>query len=118
MQVLKVAGRAKVRKVKSLIKSAGNHFFAVSFIKRSNGKLRRMSGRLHVYKPQYEKEPTGKKFLYKMARDAEKNLLTIFDANVLRYNNKNRLCGRGGFRSIPLNNVVRLKVGGTIYKFV
>jgi len=117
MKVLKVKGRAKIRKVKSLIKSAGNHLFAVSFIKRSNGKLRRMSCRLNVSKPQYAREPTSKNFLYKKAKDAERDIITVFDANVIRYN-KGRMCGRGEYRSIGLESVIRLKVGGEIYRFV
>lgn len=119
MQVITVKSvKAKVRKVRKLMESVGNQFGAVWFIRRKDGKLRKMAYRLHVQHPSYEKVPTGKKFLYKKALDSEKNLLTVFDTNTLRYNNKKRLCGRGGFRSVPLDGVVRLKVNGEIYKII
>jgi hypothetical protein len=119
MQVIETKSkREKVRRVKKLMNSIGNQIGAVWFYKRSDGSLRRMAFRNHVIHPTYEKEPTGEKFLYKKAQDAEKDLKTVFDLNVMRYNNKGRICGRGGFRSVPMENVIRLKVGGTIYRFV
>ena len=119
MQVIETKSkREKVRKVSALMNSIGNQIGSVWFHKRSNGELRKIAFRNHVTKPQYEKEPTGEKFLYKKAKDAEKDLRTIFDCNVLRYNNKGKLCGRGAYKSLPLDGVVRLKVGGVIYRFI
>jgi len=119
MQVIETKSkREKVRRVKKLMNSIGNQIGAVWFYKRSDGSLRRMAFRNHVSHPTYEKEPTGEKFLYKKAMDSEKDLLTVFDCNVMRYNNKSRICGRGGFRSVPADSVIRLKLNGVIYKFI
>ena len=94
--------------------SVGNSFGAVSFRKRSDNTVRKMAFRIHVKNPTYAKKPEGK-IKFRKTQDAENNILTIFDANVVRYNNKDRMCGRGNYRSIPLDKVFRLKVGGTIY---
>ena len=110
--------RSKVARVKALMTGIGNLIGSVWFYKRSDGELRKMAYRLHVKEPTYEKKPTGKRFAYKKAIDSKKNLITLFDCNCLRYNSKKRLCGRGGWRSVPLDGVVRLKVGGEIYRFV
>lgn len=106
--------RDRVRKVKSLIESAGNSFGSVWFYKRSDGKLRKLAYRLHVTTPTYEKKPDGK--MYRKTNDTEHNLITVFDTNTIRYNNKSRMCGRGGYKSIPLDTVCRIKVGGVIYR--
>lgn len=107
--------REKVRVVKGLIKSVGNQIGSVHFIARGTGKLRKMSYRLRVSKPTYEKVPSGHK---NRTKKQDSNLMTIFDVNMVRYNTRGRMNGRGGYKSIPLDSVVRLKVGGTIYKFV
>lgn len=119
MKVIKCKNaREKVRMVKKLMNSVGNQIGSVWFYKRSDGSLRKIAYRIHVTHPTYEKEPTSEKFLYKKAKDSEKNLITIFDTNFIRRNNKKRICGRGGYKSVGLDNVVRLKVGGEIYRFL
>lgn len=118
MKVIKVKGRAKVSKVKSLMKSIGNHIGVVHFIKRSDGRKRKMSYRLRVFNPQYAKAPTGKNSKKQKKINSDKNLMTVFDTNCFRYNNKGKLCGRGSYKSVPLDSVTRLAVGGEIYKFV
>jgi hypothetical protein len=119
MQVIETKSkREKVRRVKKLMESVGENFGSVWFLRRKDGTLRKMAYKLHVQHPTYAKEPTSEKFLYKKAMDSEKSLITVFDTNFCRYNNKNRLCGRGSYKSVPLDNVIRLKVGGTIYRFI
>lgn len=119
MKIVKTKNaKSKVKQVKELMTSVGNHIGSVWFIARGTGKLRKMAYRKNVHEPTYEKKPTGKRFAYKRALDSEKHLITVFDVNTLRYNTKGKLCGRGGWRSVPLDGVVRLKVGGEIYRFV
>lgn len=82
-----------VRELLDMVK--GGRIFGVSFIKRTTGELRTMSCRLGV-----------KKFLRsgKMAYSpSERQLLTVFDMVAK------------GYRSIPLEGVQSVKVGGNIY---
>jgi hypothetical protein len=104
--------RDRVRGVKKLIVSVKNQIGSVWFKARGTGKLRKMAYRLRVSHPQYEKVPEGNGI--KMRRDCD--LITVFDCNTLRYNRRGMLNGRGGYKSIPLDGVVRLKVGGEIYR--
>ena len=108
----------KNRKVKSLLTSVGNKIGSVQFKSRTNGKVKKMAYKLHVTNPQYAKKPKGKKSMERKSRDAEKNLLTVFSTNSLRYDKDGKLCGRGDYRSIPLEGVFRVKVGGVIHKIV
>lgn len=107
--------REKVSIVRSLIKSAGTKIGSVHFIARGTGKLRKMSYRLKVSHPQYEKVPTGQK---SRVKNYDRSLMTVFDVNCIRYNTRGKMNGRGGYKSIPLDSVVRIKVDGIIYKFV
>jgi hypothetical protein len=118
MEIVTCKGSNKIRRVKKLIESVGNKIGSVHFIKRSDGSLRKMSYRIHVIKPTYEKQPDGKKFAYRRAIESDNHIMTVFDTNALRYSKKGKLNGRGAYRSIPLDGVVRLKVQGVIYKFV
>ena len=107
--------REKVSKVKKLIKAAGNKIVGITFIKRSDGSKRKIAGRFRVSKPQYASIPSGKKMQYSAKG---KGLVTIFDCNALKYNKKNRLCGRGAWKSFGLESVERFKVSGIIFKFI
>lgn len=109
---------ARVRKVKKLMKSAGNLIGVIWFTKRSTGERRKMSYRLHVTKPTYAMVPTGKNFRKRRSQDTNNNLITVFDTNTIRYNNKQRICGRGEWKSIPLDGVTRIAVNGEIYKII
>jgi len=107
--------RARIRKVKSLILSAGNKIGSVHFRKRSDGSKRKMCYRLHVQKPTYANKPKGEDNGRK-ERNADNNLLTVLDVNKVRYNKKGKMAGRADWRSIPLDTVDRVKVNGVIYK--
>jgi len=116
MKVLKIKDKSKrVERVRKLMLSVGNRIGVVHFIKRSDGKKRRMSYRVHVRKPQYASIPNGKSKNRNEINKA-KDLLTVFDTNVMRYNQKGRICGRGDWRSVSLDSVTRLSLNGEIYK--
>jgi len=110
--------RIKVAAVRELIQSAGNKIGSIYFRKRSDGSRRRISYRIHVRKPTYAKAPCGKKISYRKSQDADHGLITVFDTNMIRYDAKGRMTGRGGYKSIPLSNVYRIKVGGETYKIL
>lgn len=106
--------RRKVATVKKLMNTAGTCIGSVSFIKRENGKLRRIAYRLHCSHPNYAPVPKGNR----KAINKRNNLITVLDMNQPLYNRKGHIIGRGAWKSIPLDAVVRIKAGGTIYRFV
>ena len=114
MQIIEAKSvREKVRKAKKIMESAGRQIANVWFLKRNDGSLRKMSYRVGVKKPTYVRSPRGKGIV-----DNQKhNLLTVFDTNVMKYNKNGKLNGRGGYRSVPLDAVIRISTGGTIYRF-
>ena len=114
MKIVKTRACNKVRQVKKIIKNVGNKLFAVTFIKRTNGEIRKMVCRKNVFTPQYAKSSNGKKSYN--AKDYD--LLTVFDVNSLKYNSKDKLCGRGNWKNIPLDGIIRIKVNGEIYRFI
>jgi len=119
MKTVKANGLGKrVQRVKKLIESAGNLMGSVHFIKRSDGTKRRMSYRLHVTQPTYATSPTGKSFRKRKSQDADNLQMTVLDVNKVRYNAKGRMCGRGDWRTIPLEAVTRVCVNGSIYKII
>lgn len=70
--------------------------FSVTFIKRTTGEIREMVCRLGV---KSHLRGGVKKF-----DDKEKNLLTVFDVQ------------KNGYRSIPLENIIKVKVNGVTYE--
>lgn len=104
--------RARVKKVKSLMLSAGNLLGSVWFRKRSNQKIRRMVYRLNVTEPTYNRAPKGESKVDLKAND----LLCVFDCNSIKYSKKELMNGRGSYKSVPLDGVFRLKVNGQIYR--
>jgi hypothetical protein len=70
--------------------------FSVEFIKRTTGERRHMVARLGV--KSHLKGGT------KSFDDREKNLLTVFDVQ------------KNGYRSIPLDAIIRVKIGGRVYE--
>jgi len=114
--------KARIRKVKQIIESAGNQICSAWFTKRSDGSLRKMAFRRHVINPSYAPSPNSKSFKSRKAQDSDNMQLTVLDVNkVLRAKSgrrKGKISGRGAFRTIPLENVKRLCVQGTIYKIL
>jgi hypothetical protein len=109
--------RDHVNKARKLLTSVGNGFGSVWFIKRSDGSKRKLSYRIHVRKPQYVKVPSGENLKHKKINE-KNNLITIFDCNMVRYNHKDRMCGRGGWKSIPLDGIIRIAANGEIYRII
>ena len=84
------------RNLKNLV--SDGRIFSVEFIKRSTGELRTMTARTGV-----QKHLKGGKKSYKPANH---NLLTVYDL------------GAKGYRSIPVEAIQRLSVGGQTFDFV
>lgn len=119
MQVIKVSSvKARVKKVRSLVESAGNKLFAVTFMKRTDGAKRKMVCRRHVKRPVYAMSPNGKQFKKNQAKDSDNWQVTVLDMNKVRYNSKGKMNGRGDWRTIPLEAVTRVKVNGEIYRIL
>ena len=117
MQVIKTRSRvARIKKVQTLIESAGNKIGSVHFRKRSDGTLRRMCYRLHVQTPGYAIKPTGKTIQKRVSKDRDNLQMTVFDVNKVRRDKKGKISGRGDWRTIPLESVERVCVKGEIYK--
>lgn len=70
--------------------------FSVVFVKRTTGEIREMVCRIGVTS---HLRGGVKKF-----NDKEKNLLTVFDVQ------------KNGYRSIPLENIIRVKIKGVVYE--
>jgi len=129
--------------VKSRIEDSGNHIGSVHFEKRGDGTLRKMSYRLHVKNPSVASAPKGLRQEYKeickcgelkgrcnkgpfdrvavsVAKNHKKEIdqkndqMTVFDTNkVVRKNGV--IIGRGAWRTVPLEKVVRIRSKGTTY---
>ena len=109
--------------VRELIKTAGTQIGSVHFIKRTDGSLRKMCYRLNVKNPSHSKAPSGKND--RRAINDKHDIMTVYDVNhVKRDKNGNVLrdcCARilrGDWRSIPLDNVKRIRTGGVVYEIL
>lgn len=108
--------KARVRKVRELIMSAGHTIGSAHFTKRSDGSKRRMCFRLHAAKPTYATKPSGKRFQSRKARDSDNQMITVLDVNKVRRDKNGKICGRGDWRTIPLETVTRTCIKGEICK--
>jgi len=108
--------KARVRRVKNILLSAGNTIGSAHFTKRSDGSKRRMCFRLHTKNPTYAAKPSGKRFQSRKARDSDNQMLTVYDVNKVRRDKKGKISGRGDWRSVGLETVTRICVKGEIYK--
>ena len=104
---------ARIKKVREVILSAGNTIGSVHFVKRSDHSIRKMSYRLHVKNPTIAPKPSSERNSKGIDRD---NLqMTVLDANKVVRDKDGVIIGRGAYRTIPLENVKRISVKGTIY---
>jgi len=129
--------------VKEKIEDAGTTIGSVHFIKRTNGKLRKMSYRLHVQNPTVASKPKGLKksdrvcmscglpygdclvgpfksicrsnSVNKKVIDKNNDQITVLDANSVVRDKDGLVLGRGQWRTVPLENVVRIRNKGTTY---
>ena len=87
--------------VRSILEGTNGAFFSVEFIKRTTGELRKMTATLN-----YQSKLKGGTASY----DAfEKGLLVVADTLALRKTPERAI------RSIPLENVLSINAGGTLY---
>lgn len=106
----------RAKKIKKAIQSAGDTIGSVTFVKRSDGSLRSMAFRLHCQNPSFAEKPTGKGYHKAVKRDADNLQMTVLDVNHALHNKKGHIVGRGAWRTIPLENVLRVQVRGNIYR--
>jgi len=111
-----IAFNPPIEWVKERIEEAGNQMGSVHFIKRTNGELRKMSYRLHVKNPSFANKPKGKKRKYRKEVNKRNRQITVFDNNKVIRDQEGKIVGRGAWRTVPLENVVRIKNKGVEYK--
>ena len=132
-----VAWNPPIAWVQQTIENAGTTIGSVHFTKRTNGEYRKMSYRLHVTKPSSASVPKGltnkakdysspstlvkdgittlKWSLSKKDIDKAHQMMTVLDANKVVKDEQGKIIGRGAWRTIPLENVVRIVNKGTEY---
>lgn len=130
-----VAFNPPISWVQQTIENAGTTIGSVHFTKRTNGEYRKMSYRLHVTKPSSASIPKGLANRVKdysnpstsvkdgittlkwSKKDIDKahTQLTVLDANKVVKDEQGNIVGRGAWRTIPLENVVRIVNKGTEY---
>ena len=124
--------------VKGLIEFAGHQIASVHFVKRSTGELRKMSYRLHVTNPTHAKSPksVATKFDGKFHRapdgkftvapqkrisarkqvESQNAQMTVFDVNKVVEQDGQKV--RGAWRTVPLDQVVRIVAAGITYEIM
>ena len=107
-----VAYNPSIEWVRAKIEEAKNNIGSVWFVKKSNGELRKMTYRLHVNSPSVAKKPSGLNTGNRKEIDARNNNMTVFDCNAVVRDDSGNKIGRGAWKTIPLNNVVRIKNNG------
>jgi len=117
MKVITSKSKAeRIKKVRKAIHSTGNFIGAVTFVKRSTGEIRSMAYRLHCVNPSCATKPTLKGHRKTVAKDNGNTQITVLDVNKPVKNRKGHVIGRGAWRSIPLENVLRIKARNVIYR--
>jgi hypothetical protein len=111
-----VAYNPSIEWVRAKILEVGNKIGSVWFIKKSNGELRKMTYRLHVKNPSVAKKPSGLNTGDRKEIDARNDNLTVFDCNAVVRDNSGNKIGRGAWKTIPLENVVRIKSNGKTFE--
>jgi len=134
-----IAWNPPVDWVREAIENAGTTIGSVHFNKRKGGELRKMCYRLHVKNPSVAAAPKGMQQICKVCGksskdcnqgpyimrsgtkkskksiDAANDQITVLDANkVVRDKDGNKI-GRGAWRTVPLEKVVRISNKGTTY---
>lgn len=109
--------------VRARILEVGSKIGSVHFYKRGDGELRKMSYRVNVFNPKFSNSPKtmgamGSDLYKRKIINELKGLITVYDVNkVLRDNNGN-ISGRGDYRSIPLEKVIRIVSNGYCYEIL
>ena len=100
--------------IRKTMEGVGSKIGSVHFRKRTDGSLRKMCYRLHVQKPTVATVPTHKTQL-KRQQDLENGQMTVFDVNKVIWKDGIKV-GRGAWRCVPLENVVRICVNKNVYE--
>ena len=111
---------ARINKVRDIIRSADNTIGSVHFTKRGGGE-RKMAFRLHVTNPSVARAPKSlstDRNLTKRLKDLKNLQLTVFDVNKVNRDKDGQIIGRGAWRTVPLENVTRICVKGTVYNII
>jgi len=101
-------------RVRQIMESVGSRIGNVVYHKRSNGELRRHSYRLGVKNPKHVKSPSGNG--NRKADDRGGDLITIYSTNDVVRDKDGNIIGRGMYRRIPLDGVIRVVAGGKVYE--
>jgi hypothetical protein len=106
--------------VEVLLRKAGNKIGSVHFEKRTDKSLRKMCYRLHVKNPKNANAPKGNN---RKGVNKRNKQMTVYDVNKVIRNkakeiqyDENGKQQRGAWRTVPLENVVRICVDGITYK--
>jgi hypothetical protein len=113
--------------VKATIMTVGSKIGSVHFKKREDGSLRKMCYRLHVKNPSVVAKPKSfsetssrtlqlGSVLQKSVIDKANNQITVYDVNKVVRNKDGVIIGRGSYRTIPLEKVVRIVSNGCEYE--
>jgi hypothetical protein len=99
-------------RIRQIMEMAGGSIGSVHFRKRRTNELRKMCYKLHVKSPSVAPTPKGNS---RKGIDKKNDQMTVFDVNkVVRKDGE--IVGRGAYRVVPLENVVRICVKGKIYQ--
>jgi len=126
--------------IKQRIEEAGTTIGSVYFNKRKDNVLRKMCYRLHVTEPSIAIKPKGAKTTqvckkcglksgecksgnYKTVIvgknrkliDSNNDQITVLDTNKIVRDKKGKIIGRGAWRCVPLDKVVRISNQGKVY---
>lgn len=101
-------------RIRQIMESVGSKIGNVHFIKKSNGKLRKMSFRLHVRNPKHIASPSGNG--NRRQQDVANNTMTVYSTNDVVKDSEGNIIGRGAYKRIPLDRVVRIVAGGKVYE--
>ena len=104
----------RLKKVRTLIESAGNTIASVHFRKRENGELRKMAFRRHVKKPTIARTPSTNTTSKTKDFDRDNLQMRVLDVNKV-VKHRDGTVGRGAWRMIPLEGVERVCVKGETY---
>lgn len=103
----------KVNRVRDIMESAGNTIGSVKFKKRKNGAERVMAYRLHVAPKRDSKKGEDRRAVdtfRKKITDLKNLQMTVYDTNI-------RGAGVNSYRTVPLENVMEVRVHKKTYRF-
>ena len=109
-------------RVRQIMRKAGSNFGTVHFVKKSTGKMRKMSYRVGVKKPKWSMAPGTSGVVKSPAKNAD-TLMTVYDVNKVHRDNQGNVIRdedgkvkRGAYRTVPLDRVTMVVVKGVRYQ--